>query len=123
MVRSHFSTAFRRYAGVSPASSRSRTICKSKAMLAAAASRGRALSALSSILSGGACPASPRRCFVPKGSDLLVAALENEGVDRFFGIPGKKTLDVVESTRKSSIQLILTRHEQAAAFMAATHGR
>ncbi|RWL40344.1 MAG: acetolactate synthase large subunit [Mesorhizobium sp.] len=58
-----------------------------------------------------------------KGSDLLVAALENEGVDRIFGIPGEENLDVVESIRKSSIELILTRHEQAAAFMAATHGR
>ncbi|UVK36076.1 acetolactate synthase large subunit [Mesorhizobium sp. AR10] len=58
-----------------------------------------------------------------KGSDLLVAALENEGVDRIFGIPGEENLDVVESIRKSSIQLILTRHEQAAAFMAATYGR
>ncbi|MBB3660876.1 hypothetical protein FHX15_006148 [Rhizobium sp. BK650] len=25
-----------------------------------------------------------------KGSDLLVAALENEGVDRIFGIPGEE---------------------------------
>jgi acetolactate synthase-1/2/3 large subunit len=58
-----------------------------------------------------------------KGSDLLVAALENEGVERIFGIPGEENLDVVESIRKSSIQLVLTRHEQAAAFMAATHGR
>ncbi len=58
-----------------------------------------------------------------KASDLLVAALENEGVERIFGIPGEENLDVVESLRKSSIQLILTRHEQAAAFMAATHGR
>ncbi|TIT09528.1 MAG: acetolactate synthase large subunit [Mesorhizobium sp.] len=58
-----------------------------------------------------------------KGSDLLVAALENEGVDRIFGIPGEENLDVVESIRKSSIELALTRHEQAAAFMAATHGR
>ena len=24
---------------------------------------------------------------MPKGSDLLVAALENEGVDRIFGVP------------------------------------
>src|SRR5260221_13015373 len=60
---------------------------------------------------------------MPKGSDLLVAALENEGVDRIFGLPGQETLDVVESLRKSSIQLILTRHEQGAAFMAATYGR
>ena len=58
-----------------------------------------------------------------KGSDLLVAALENEGVERIFGIPGEENLDVVESIRQSSIQLVLTRHEQAAAFMAATQGR
>src|SRR5207253_2432610 len=58
-----------------------------------------------------------------KGSDLLVRALENEGVERIFGIPGEENLDVVESLRTSKIKLILTRHEQAAAFMAATHGR
>jgi len=58
-----------------------------------------------------------------KGSDLLVEALENEGVDRVFGVPGEENLDVVESLRKSRIELVLTRHEQAAAFMAATHGR
>src|ERR1041384_4954907 len=58
-----------------------------------------------------------------KGSDLLVAALENEGVERIFGVPGEENLDVVESLRQSKIQLILTRHEQAAAFMVATHGR
>ena len=58
-----------------------------------------------------------------KGSDLLVQALENEGVERIFGIPGEENLDMVESLRTSSIELVLTRHEQAAAFMAATHGR
>jgi acetolactate synthase-1/2/3 large subunit len=58
-----------------------------------------------------------------KASDLFVEALENEGVDRVFGIPGEENLDIVESLRKSSIQLVLTRHEQAAAFMAATYGR
>jgi acetolactate synthase-1/2/3 large subunit len=58
-----------------------------------------------------------------KGSDLLVAALENEGVERIFGVPGEENLDVVESLRGSSIRLILTRHEQGAAFMAATYGR
>jgi acetolactate synthase-1/2/3 large subunit len=60
---------------------------------------------------------------MPKGSDLLVAALESEGVDRIFGVPGEENLDVVESLRGSRIELVLTRHEQAAAFMAATHGR
>src|SRR5882724_6558727 len=64
-----------------------------------------------------------RRRAMAKGSDLLVAALENEGVDRIFGVPGEENLDVVESLRNSSIKLILTRHEQGAAFMAATYGR
>jgi acetolactate synthase I/II/III large subunit len=58
-----------------------------------------------------------------KGSDLLVAALENEGVERIFGVPGEENLDVIESLRHSKIELVVTRHEQAAAFMAATFGR
>jgi acetolactate synthase-1/2/3 large subunit len=58
-----------------------------------------------------------------KGSELLVAALENEGVDRIFGVPGEENLAVVESLRRSSIELVVTRHEQPAAFMAATYGR
>src|ERR1700735_3066472 len=58
-----------------------------------------------------------------KGSELLVAALENERVERIFGVPGEENLDVVESLRKARIELIVTRHEQPAAFMAATHGR
>src|SRR6201988_4892118 len=57
------------------------------------------------------------------GADLLVAALESEGVERIFGIPGEENLDVVEALRRSTIKLVVTRHEQAAAFMAATHGR
>ena len=52
-----------------------------------------------------------------------MAALENEGVDYIFGVPGEENLDVVESLRGSRIRLVLTRHEQSAAFMAATHGR
>jgi len=58
-----------------------------------------------------------------KGSDLLVAALENAGVQRIFGLPGEENLDVVESLRGSQIELVLTRHEQAASFMAAMQGR
>jgi acetolactate synthase-1/2/3 large subunit len=60
---------------------------------------------------------------VSKGSDLLVAALENEGVEYIFAIPGEENLDVLESLRRSKIKLVLTRHEQAAGFMAATYGR
>ena len=58
-----------------------------------------------------------------KASDLLVMALENEGVEYIFGVPGEENLDFLESLRTSSIKLILTRHEQAAGIMAATYGR
>ena len=58
-----------------------------------------------------------------KASDLFVRALEAEGVDHIFGIPGEETLALLESLRTSSIRLVLTRHEQAAGFMAATWGR
>lgn len=58
-----------------------------------------------------------------KASDLFVKALENEGVKRIFAVPGEENLDMVESIRQSSIELIITRHEQAAGFMAATCGR
>ena len=58
-----------------------------------------------------------------KASDLFVKALEAEGVEYVFGIPGEENLDLLESLRTSSIRLVLTRHEQAAGFMAATYGR
>lgn len=58
-----------------------------------------------------------------KASDFFIKALENEGVEYIFGIPGEENIDLLESIRKSSIKLILTRHEQAAGFMAATYGR
>jgi acetolactate synthase-1/2/3 large subunit len=58
-----------------------------------------------------------------KASDLFVKALEAEGVEYIFGIPGEENLDLLESLRDSDIKLILTRHEQGAGFMAATYGR
>jgi acetolactate synthase-1/2/3 large subunit len=58
-----------------------------------------------------------------KASDLFVAQLEEEGVEYIFGLPGEENLDLLESLRTSGIKLIITRHEQAAAFMAATYGR
>lgn len=58
-----------------------------------------------------------------KASDLFVAQLEEEGVEYIFGLPGEENLDLLESLRTSRIKLIVTRHEQAAAFMAATYGR
>lgn len=58
-----------------------------------------------------------------KASDLFIAQLEEEGVEYIFGLPGEENLDFLESLRTSKIKLIVTRHEQAAAFMAATYGR
>ncbi|MFK8019905.1 MAG: acetolactate synthase large subunit [Pseudomonadales bacterium] len=59
-----------------------------------------------------------------KASDLFIHALEEEGVEYIFGIPGEENLDFLDSlSRSDSIKLILTRHEQAAGFMAATYGR
>jgi acetolactate synthase I/II/III large subunit len=59
-----------------------------------------------------------------KASDLFVQALESEGVEYIFGVPGEENLDLLDSlSRSESIRLVLTRHEQAAGFMAATYGR
>ena len=54
---------------------------------------------------------------------LILDYLALEDVDHIFGIPGEENLDLLNSLKDSSIQLILTRHEQAAGFMAATYGR
>ena len=58
-----------------------------------------------------------------KASDLFVRALEAEGVEHVFAIPGEENLDLLESLRGSNIELVITRHEQAAGFMASTYGR
>lgn len=58
-----------------------------------------------------------------KASDLFVKCLEAEGVTRIFGVPGEENADFMLSLQSSSIEFIMTRHEQGAAFMAAVHGR
>ena len=58
-----------------------------------------------------------------KTTDLFIKALENEGVEKIYGIPGEENLDFLASLEDSPIELVLTRHEQAAGFMAATYGR
>jgi len=60
---------------------------------------------------------------IMKASDLFVKCLEEEGVEYIFSVPGEENLDLVESLRKSKIKLIVNRHEQCSAFMAATYGR
>ncbi|MDA3727734.1 acetolactate synthase [Lacticaseibacillus rhamnosus] len=61
------------------------------------------------------------------GADLIVESLANHGIDYVFGIPGAKIDRVFETLEhpktKKSPQLIVARHEQNAAFMAAGIGR
>lgn len=56
-------------------------------------------------------------------AELFIRCLENEGVDKIFGIPGEENLYVMDALRGSSIEFVTVRHEQAAAFMADVHGR
>ncbi len=59
-----------------------------------------------------------------KASDLMVQCLEEEGIEYIFGVPGEENADFMMSLEKSdSIQFVLTRHEQGAAFMAEIYGR
>ncbi len=57
-----------------------------------------------------------------KASDLFVRCLEAEGVERIFGVPGEENAHFMMSLEGSSIEFVLTRHEQSAAFMADVHG-
>ncbi len=58
-----------------------------------------------------------------KASDLFVKCLEEEGVERIFGVPGEENADMMISLLDSKIEFVLCRHEQAAAFMADAYGR
>jgi acetolactate synthase-1/2/3 large subunit len=56
-------------------------------------------------------------------AELIVECLENEGVTHVFGIPGEENIRLVDARSRSSIQYVLTRHEQGASFMAEVYGR
>ena len=56
-------------------------------------------------------------------AELIVECLENEGVTHVFGIPGEENIRLIEALSKSSIEYVLTRHEQGASFMAEVYGR
>ncbi len=57
------------------------------------------------------------------GADLVVEALERNGVDTVFGIPGVHTLALYDALHERSINHILARHEQGAGFMADGYAR
>ncbi len=58
-----------------------------------------------------------------KAATLMVECLENEGVSVVFGLPGEENIRFVQALAASGIRYVLTRHEQAAAFMAEMYGR
>ena len=57
------------------------------------------------------------------GAQLLVECLVKHKVKYIFGIPGAKVDAVFDALVDTDIEVILCRHEQNAAFMAAMHGR
>lgn len=57
------------------------------------------------------------------GARSLMVALEKEGVELVFGIPGGANLPIYDELYKSNIRHILARHEQSAAHMADGFGR
>lgn len=58
-----------------------------------------------------------------KAAELIVKCLENEGVSVVFGVPGEENIRFVQALASSNIRYVLTRHEQAASFMAEMYGR
>ena len=57
------------------------------------------------------------------GAQIVVESLERHGVTRVFGIPGAKIDKVFDTLKSSSIETIVCRHEQNAAFIAGGIGR
>ncbi len=58
------------------------------------------------------------------GAQAVVETLRREGVRYVFGLPGTTVLDIFDTIhRESATELIVVRHEQAAAFMADGYAR
>ena len=57
------------------------------------------------------------------GRDILVEALEREGVEVIFAYPGGASMEIHQSLTKSKIRTILPRHEQGGSFAAEGYAR
>ncbi|WP_316677746.1 acetolactate synthase 3 large subunit [uncultured Tolumonas sp.] len=58
------------------------------------------------------------------GAEMVVRALEDEGIEHIFGYPGGSVLDIYDALfENSKIEHILVRHEQAAVHMADGYAR
>src|SRR5215208_4445340 len=60
---------------------------------------------------------------MPTGAQLAVRALEDEGVDMAFGLPGVHNLALWQGVGESGIRLVGVRHEQTAAYAADGYAR
>ena len=60
---------------------------------------------------------------VMPGSDILVKALEREGVECVFAYPGGASMEIHQALTRSSIRTVLPRHEQGGAFAAGGYAR
>ena len=60
---------------------------------------------------------------MPTGAEVIVAQLEDAGVEVCFGLPGVHNLALWEALRASPIRLVGVRHEQAAAYAADGYAR
>jgi acetolactate synthase I/II/III large subunit len=58
-----------------------------------------------------------------KGSEILIACLEREGVEVIFAYPGGASMEFHQALTKSTIRTILPRHEQGGAFAAEGYAR
>jgi acetolactate synthase-1/2/3 large subunit len=57
------------------------------------------------------------------GGQLIVDALEANGVDRLYSVPGESYLAVLDALHDSTIENVICRQEGGAAMMADCHGR
>ena len=57
------------------------------------------------------------------GAELFVRCLHDAGVRVVYGVPGEENTNLMLALQASDIRFVLTRHEQAAAFMASVYGR
>jgi len=69
-----------------------------------------------------AAPA-PSRGRLTRGADIIVQALEREGVEVVFAYPGGTSMEIHQSLTRSDIRVILPRHEQGEAFAAGGYAR
>lgn len=61
---------------------------------------------------------------MPSGARICAEALHAAGIRTVFGVPGQRILPMVDELENGlGVHVVLTRHEQGAAFMADAYGR